>query len=119
MTGQGITVDILTQLRVLAEQAIGTVNGSANTLGPLRQCKAVLTATVVTGTLDAKLQQSSDNVTFYDVPGGSFLDPSDGAIINAVGQYSILVDLTMRYVRTVGVVAADVVTWGVDLGVIK
>lgn len=114
-----LTQDILTMLRVLAEQAVGTVNGDGNTLGPLRKCKAVITITVATGNLTAKLQQSSDNSTFYDVPGGAFLDPSDGAVMDEVGQYEILVDLTMRYVRVVGVVASDVVTWGCDLGVIQ
>lgn len=119
MSGKGITKDILNTLRVLAEQAVGTVNGGSNSLGPQRHVKAVLTATSVTGTLAGRLQQSSDGSTWYDVPGGAFLDPSDGADIDEVGQYEILVDLTLRYVRFVGVVTSDVVTYGVDLGVIK
>ena len=116
-----ITLDLLTSLRSSSLQEPGTESGSALTNGPLRRCKAVVTVSVVESgaTLAPYLEQSSDNSTFYKVPGSDFLDPSDGAAIDAVGQYSVLVDLTMRYVRAAGVVATDDVTWRADLGVIE
>ena len=119
MAGKGLTPDLLSKLRASAEQAVGTENGTALTNGPLRQCKAVINITSISGNLTAKLQQSADNSTFYDVPGGGFLDESDGAVMDAAGSFEVLVDLTMRYVRVNGVVASDVVTWDCYLAVIK
>lgn len=117
MAGKGITFDLLAQLRALALQAVGPENGTALTNGPIRKCKAVLTVTVVEtgGVLTAYLEQSSDNTTFYKVPGSDFKNPDDGADIDAVGQYEVLVDLEQRYVRVVGSVAGDDITWECDL----
>ena len=114
-----LTPDLLLNLRASAEQEVGTENGTVLTEGPLRQCKAVINISAISGNLTAKVQQSDDNSTFYDVPGGGFLDPSDGAVMDEVGQYEVLVDITMRYVRINGVVASDIVTWDCYLDVIK
>lgn len=113
------TPDLLLNLRASEEQDVGTENGTVLTEGPLRQCKAVINISAIAGNLTAKVQQSSDNSTFYDVPGGGFLDPSDGAVMDEVGQFEVLLDLTMRYVRINGVVASDTVTWECYLAMIK
>ena len=118
MSGKGITVDLLTSLRASSAQTAGTENGSALTNGPLRKCKAVLTITVLTGSIAAHLEQSSDNATFYKVPGSDFKDASTGANPAAVGQHEVLVDLTGRYVRVTGVVTTGPITWRCDLAVI-
>lgn len=117
MAGKGLTPDLLANLRALASQAIGTENGTALTNGPLRKCKAVCTITVNGGTLTLKLQQSSDNSTWYDVPGSGFLDETDGAVMDGIGAFEVYVDLTERYVRSVGVVATGAVTYSVHLAV--
>ena len=120
MAGKGITFDLLAQLRASGAQSAGTENGTALTNGPLGLCKAVLSLTSITaGTLTAYLEQSSDNSTFYRVPGSDFRDASDGAVLDAAGQYEVYVDLEQRYVRVVGVLATGPATWACDIAVAK
>ena len=111
--------DLLAELKASGSQAIGTVNGATKDLGPggVRPIKPVACVTVVgsSATLTLKVQQSSDGSTWYDIPGGSFLDPSAGAVIDATGKYEIFIKLTSRYVRYVGVVATAAVTYEVLL----
>ena len=105
--------DILNTLRGSALQATGNEAGSSLNLGPLALSKAVVNVTVVEsgGTLALKIQGSDDNSTFYDLSGGVFLDPSDGATIDAVGRYEIFVKSDFDYYRCYGTVAGDDVTY--------
>ena len=105
--------DIGNQLRGSAIQATGNEEGTALNLGTLALSKAVVNVTVVEsgGTLALKVQGSSDNSTFYDLPGGVFLDPSDGATIDAVGRYEIFVKSDLQYIRCYSTVAGDDVTF--------
>lgn len=105
--------DALGSLRASSSQAVGTENGESLDLGILALCRAVVAVTVVGSgaTLAAKIQGSSDDSTWYDLPGGVFLDPSDGANIDAVGEYEIFIKSDFRYFRVVGVVATDAITW--------
>ena len=105
--------DALTALRASGSQGVGTENGDSIDLGILGLVRAVISVSVVgsSGTLAAKIQGSSDDSTFYDLPGGVFLDPSDGATIDAVGEYEIYIKSALRYFRVVGVVATAAITW--------
>lgn len=108
------TYDALAVLRASASQAVGSENGDAVQLGPTKIIKANIVVTVVgsSGTLDAKLQGSTtESGTYYDIPGGQFLDPTDGAIIDAVGKYEIFVQTDFDWIRTVGTVATAAITW--------
>lgn len=105
--------DILNFLRGSAIQTTGNEEGTSLNLGPLALSKAVVNVTVVEsgGTLALKIQGSDDDSTFYDLPGGVFLDPDDGATIDAVGRYEIFVKSDLQYIRCYGTVAGDDVTY--------
>ena len=107
--------DLLCELRASSLQGISTENGTGKDLGPVgaKVVKAVCLASVVAagGTLTLNLQGSSDNVTFYDIPGTDFLTPASGAVISAVGSYEVHFVTDFRYIRTKGVVAVAAVTW--------
>jgi len=107
------TYDALAELRASSLQPVGSENGDGKDLGPIKLTRAVLIATVVEsgGSLStAKIQGSSDNSTFYDIPGSNFLDPDDGAAIAAVGAYEVYIKSQYRYYRCVTTVAGDDIT---------
>ncbi|MCK4759845.1 MAG: hypothetical protein KAT69_07330 [Candidatus Aminicenantes bacterium] len=107
------TFDALAALRGSGVQATGTETGTGLLVGSTDVIKANCIVTVVEsgGTLALHLEGSDDDSTYYDIPGGVFLDPSDGAIIDAVGKYEIYIKTDFDYIRTVAVVAGDDVTW--------
>lgn len=111
----GITFnyDALLVLRSSGIQGTGTENGTALDLKNDSLVKAVCNVTVVESgaTLAAHLEGSDDNSTFYDLPGGVFLDPADGAAIDTAGKYEIYVKTAFRYIRVVGVVTTDDIIW--------
>ncbi|MCK5127908.1 MAG: hypothetical protein KAR42_16745 [candidate division Zixibacteria bacterium] len=113
--------DALCVLRASALQASGdTETGTGIELGPTDVVKAICHVTVVEsgGTLAPHLEGSETlDGTYYDIPGGVFLDPTDGAIIDAVGQYEIYVKTDFEFIRVVGVVATADVTWECFLAV--
>ena len=105
--------DALAALRASGLQSTGTENGDSIDLGILGLVRAVVSVSVVESgaSIAIKIQGSSDDSTFYDLPGGVFLDPSDGAAIDAVGEYEIYIKSDLRYFRVVGVVSTDDITW--------
>lgn len=106
--------DALADLRAEASMDAGSENGDGKDLGPLALVRAVCSMTVVTatGTLTLKLQGSdTENGTYYDIPGSGFLNPADGAVMGAVGEYEVYVKTAFRWIRTVGVVANAAITW--------
>ncbi len=108
------TYDALAVLRASALQSTGTETGTGVELGPTGIVKAIAHVTVVESgaTLAAHLEGSSALAgTYYDIPGGVFLDPADGAIIDSTGQYEIYIKTDFEFIRVVGVVANDDVTW--------
>ncbi|HDR67997.1 MAG TPA: hypothetical protein ENN61_02980 [Bacteroidaceae bacterium] len=76
---------------------------------------SIVTEVGTDGTLTLNLQGSSDNSTFYDIPGSNFLDPSDGDVIDAVGKYEVFFKTDFRYIRTKAVVATAAITHQVFL----
>lgn len=107
------TYDVLAELKALGLQPTGTENGNGKDLGPTKLIRAVAVVTVVESgaTLTQKIQGSAtEDGTYYDIPGGSFLDPSDGAVIDAVGIYEIFIKTAFRWLRSVSVVANDDIT---------
>lgn len=107
--------DALDELRALASMAAGSENGSGVDLGPTALIRAVAPVTVVesTGTLALKVQGcATESGTYKDIPGAVFLDPDDGATIDAVGEYEIYFKTDWRWLRTVSTVANAAVTWG-------
>lgn len=110
--------DALAVLRASGSQGVGTENGDGVDIGPLgKVVRAVSSISVVgaSGTLTLKLQGSDDNSTFYDIPGTGFLDPSDGAVMDAVGEYEVYFKTAFRYIRMVAVVATAAITHEVYL----
>ena len=109
------TYDALAVLRASALQAGGdTETGTGIELGPTAIVKAIAHVTVVESgaTLTAHLEGSETvDGSYYDIPGGAFLDPTDGAIIDSTGQYEIYVKTDFEFIRVVGVVATDDITW--------
>lgn len=107
------TYDALAVLRASGSQGVGTETGTGVALGPTGVIKANCVVTVVgaSGTLTLHLEGSDDDSTYYDIPGGAFLDPSDGAVIDAVGKYEIYIKTAFEYIRTVAVVATAAITW--------
>ncbi len=108
------TYDALAVLRASALQSTGTETGTGVELGPTHIVKAIAHVTVVESgaSLAAHLEGSTALAgTYYDIPGGVFLDPADGADIDAVGQYEIYVKTDFAFVRVVGVVSTDDITW--------
>lgn len=107
------THDVLSELRALGSQPASTENSDAKDLGPTDIIRAVAVVTVVgaSATLTQKLQGSAtEGGTYYDIPGGSFLDPSDGAVIDAVGIYEIFIQTDFRWIRVNSVVATLAIT---------
>lgn len=117
MANTNAMYDALAELRASSSQAAGTENGTAKDIGPTGLIKAVsiITAVGSSATLTLKLQGSSDNVTFYDIPGTGFLDPTDGAVMDAVGKYEVFFQTSFRYIRHVSVVANAAITHQVFL----
>jgi hypothetical protein len=114
MAGKKFTVDALLELRSSAAQSAGTEYGDGKDIGPLGKiARAILTATSIgeSATITANLQGSDDNSTFYDIPGAAFLDPADGAAIDAAGQYEVYFKTDFRYIRMKSVVANAACTW--------
>jgi len=109
--------DALNELRASGSQSAGTEYGTGKALGPTQLVKAVAIVTAVEsgGTLTLNLQGSDDDSTYYDIPGSNFLDPADGAVIDAVGKYEVYCKTGFRYVRTKGVVATAAITYQVLL----
>ena len=108
------TYDALAVLRASALQSTGTETGDGKELGPTGIVRAIAHVTVVESgaTLAAHLEGSATLAgTYYDIPGGVFLDPADGAIIDSTGQYEIYVKTDFAFIRVVGVVATDDITW--------
>ena len=119
MAGKHFLSDALLSLRASSSQAIGNEAGASVDMGGGvdKICRAIVTVTVVgtSATLAVKLQGSSDNSTFYDIPGAGFLDPADGAAIDAVGQYEVYFKSDFRYIRTYGTAGTAAVTWSAEL----
>ena len=112
MSSKG-THDVLSELRGSALQSTGTESGDGKDLGPTDLIRAVAVVTVVESgaTLTEKIQGSAtEDGTYYDIPGGSFLDPADGAVIDAIGIYEIYIKTAFRWLRSVSVVATDEIT---------
>lgn len=112
MSSKG-THDVLSELRASGLQPVSTENGDGKDLGPTDLIRAVAVVTVVESgaTLTQKIQAcATESGTYLDVPGGSFLDPSDGAVIDAVGIYEIFIKTALRWLRVVSVVAGDEIT---------
>ena len=108
------TYDALAVLRASALQSTGTETGTGIELGPTGIVRAIAHVTVVESgaTLTAHLEGSTALAgTYYDIPGGSFLDPTDGAVINETGQYELYFKTDFKFIRVVGVVATDDITW--------
>lgn len=108
------TYDALAVLRASALQSTGTETGTGVQLGPTAIVRAIAHVTVVeTGaSMTVKLQGSATLAgTYYDIPGGVFLDPADGAAIDAVGQYEIYIKTDFGFLRVVSVVSTDDITW--------
>jgi hypothetical protein len=104
--------DALCVLRASGAQGISTETNTGVQVGPTGLCKAVLHATEVGGTLAVKLQGSATlDGTYYDLPGGVFLDPADGAAVDTAGKYEIYVKTDFPYIRTHSVVASAAATW--------
>ncbi len=107
--------DALCVLRASALQAAGdTETGTGIELGPTGLVKAVCHVTVVgtSASLAAHLEGSETlDGSYYDIPGGVFLDPADGAAIDSVGQYEIYVKTDFNFIRVVGVVTTEDITW--------
>ena len=105
--------DALCALRASGLQGVGAENGDSLDLGILALCRAIVSVSVVESgaSIAIKIQGSSDDSTFYDLPGGVFLNPADGANIDAVGEYEIFIKSDFRYFRVVGVVSTDDITW--------
>jgi len=108
------TYDALAVLRASALQPTGTETGTGIELGPTGIVRAIAHVTEVDSgaSLAAHLEGSATlNGTYYDIPGGVFLDPADGANIDAAGQYEIYIRTDHKFIRVVGVVAENDVTW--------
>lgn len=109
------TYDALCVLRASALQASGdTETGTGIELGPTGIVKAIAHVTTVVsgGSLAAHLEGSATlDGTYYDIPGGVFLDPADGADIDAAGQYEIYIKTDFNFIRVVGVVSTQNITW--------
>jgi hypothetical protein len=107
--------DALCVLRASALQASGdTETGIGIKLGPTGLVKGVLHVTVVESgaSLAAHLEGSATlDGSYYDIPGGVFLDPADGEDVDAAGQYEIFIKTEFPFIRVVGVVSTDDVTW--------
>ncbi len=113
MSSKG-TYDVLSELRALGLQPVSSENGDAKDLGgPTKIVRGVVVVTVVEsgGTVAVHLEGSAtENGTYYDIPGSAFLDPADGATIDAIGIYEIFIQTDFRWIRAVSVVAGDSVT---------
>ncbi len=117
MSSKG-TYDLLSELRALGLQPVSSENGDGKDVGPIDVVRGVVLVTVVEsgGTVAVHLEGSAtENGTYYDLPGGVFLDPADGATIDSTGIYEIYVKTDFRWVRAVSVVAGDSVTHQVIL----
>lgn len=112
MSSKG-TYDVLSELRALGLQPVSSENGDGKDLGPIDVVRGVVVVTVVESgaTVAVHLEGSAtENGTYYDLPGGVFLDPADGATIDAIGIYEVYVKTDFRWIRAVSVVAGDEVT---------
>jgi len=111
--------DAMASLRASSSQSVGSENGDPIDVGPLEKVlRAISGITVVGGsaTLTLKLQGSeTESGTYYDIPGTNFLDPSDGAVMDAVGEYEVYFKTAFRWVRMVAVVANAAITHEVYL----
>ena len=109
------TYDALAVLRASALQAGGdTETGIGIELGPTGIVKAICHVTVVESgaSLAAHLEGSETlDGNYYDIPGGVFLNPADGADIDAAGQYEIYIKTDHEFIRVVGVATTDDITW--------
>lgn len=108
------TYDALAVLRASALQSTGTETGTGIELGPTGIVRAIAHVTVVESgaSLAAHLEGSETlDGTYYDIPGGVFLDPADGADIDTAGQYEIYFKTDFEFIRVVGVVSTDNITW--------
>lgn len=104
--------DALSVLRASGAQGIGNEVNTGVEVGPTGLCKAVVHATVVGGTLAVHLEGSSAlDGTYYDIPGGVFLNPTDGATIDAAGKYEIYIKTDHKFIRTDATVAGGAATW--------
>lgn len=115
MTGKKVIYDLLCELRAESVQGVGTETGTGKELGPTDLIRAICTITANAGTLTLKLQGSDNDSDYYDIPGSNFLDPDDGAVMDETGQYEVYIKTDFSYIRYVGVVATDDVTYGVFL----
>ena len=111
MSSKG-TYDVLSELRASGIQPVGSENGDGKRLGPTDLVRGVVCVTNVEsgGTLEVHLEGSDDDSAYIDIPGGVFLDPSDGEVIDAEGIYEIYIQTDLEYVRAVSVVAGDSIT---------
>lgn len=111
--------DAMAVLRASSSQSVGTENGDAIDIGPQEKViRAISSITVVgsSGTLTLKIQGSAtEDGTYYDIPGTNFLDPSDGAVMDAVGEYEVYFKTAFRWIRMVSVVATAAITHEVYL----
>ena len=108
------TYDALAVLRASALQSTGTETGTGVELGPTGIVRAIAHVTVVESgaSLAAHLEGSETlDGSYYDIPGGVFLDPADGEDIDSVGQYEIYIKTEFPFIRVVGVVTTEDITW--------
>lgn len=107
--------DALCVLRASALQAAGdTETGIGVKLGPTGLVKGVLHVTVVgtSASLAAHLEGSATlDGSYYDIPGGVFLDPADGEDVDTAGQYEIFIKTEFPFIRVIGVATTEDVTW--------
>lgn len=103
-----------------SDQRTVTANGTGvdmRSTGP--QVTAVLDIGDVTGTtptLDVKLQDSDDNVTFADITGAVFTQKTDA---DSDSQFAItFFNRSKRYVRAVATIAGTVPVWDICVGLI-
>lgn len=108
------TYDALAVLRASALQSTGTETGTGIELGPTGIVRAIAHVTVVESeaSLAAHLEGSETlDGSYYDIPGGVFLDPADGEDIDSAGQYEIYIKTEFPFIRVIGVVTTDDITW--------
>lgn len=107
-----------------ANYSTGTTNGSSADTNGFAEAVVILNVgTGTTGTLDVKIQDSSDNSTFADLTGATFTQVSGTtgdettyvARIRLSSYTAGTPDKAERYLRAVGVVATAAVPYSVDI----
>lgn len=107
-----------------ANYSTGTTTGSSADTNGFAEAVVILNVgTGTTGTLDVKIQDSTDNSTFADLTGATFTQVSGTtgdettyvARIRLSSYTAGTPDKAERYLRAVGVVATAAVPYSVDI----